>query len=234
MKKKKPIFNKGNKIRNIHVDVKSHLIILASLLIVFNLFLVACAISLAVFINRWYVWLIDILLVLLCLLKSIFTYLNGAKNFCYAIYENCIYLDSIWYDKTIIEYKLIKNIKFKVGFLDKMFGKKTHTLIILLNDELQTKINLYLIKESPENLIEEISKNSSIMFKQKSAQNKTTENKTINNKVENKTIENKTTENKINENKTENHTVENKITQGKMIEHKTIKGKKAAGNKATK
>lgn len=207
MKKKKPIFNKGNKIRNIEVDVKSHLRILAGLLIVFNLFLVDCAIFLAIFINLWYVWLIDILLVLLCVIRSVFTYLNGSKNFCYTLYENCIYLDSIWYDKTIIEYKLIKNIKFKIGFLDKIFGKRTHTLTILLDDELQTKINLYLIKESPESLIEEVSKNSSIIFKQKlPKETKTTEIETNETKeIEiNKTKTLETKESKIIKTKNEN------------------------------
>ena len=167
MKKQKQVFNKGNKIRDIVIDSKSHLAILASLLVIFNAFLIVCAILLASMLNVWYVWLIDFLLVLFCVVKSILTYVKGSKYFCYSLYENCIYLDSIWYDKTIIEYKLINRIKFKTGLLDNFFGKKTHTLTLFLDDELQTKVNLYLIKEKPENLIEEIAKHSQLIFKAK-------------------------------------------------------------------
>ncbi len=164
MKKKKQIFNKGKKIRNIQIDAKIHLRILAILLILFNLFLFVCAVSMAVMLNVWYVWVLDIVLVTFCLVKSIVTYLKGVKQFGYALYENCIYLDSILYDSSIVEYQLIKNIKFKTGILDKLFGKKTYTVTLYLNDEIQTKVNLYLIKEDPDKLFEEILQHCQLSF----------------------------------------------------------------------
>lgn len=164
MKKQKKVFNKGQKLGEIQVNSTCHLKILATLLVVFNLFLIVAAIAVAVLINHWIIYTLDVLIVAFCLLRSFSTYFVGGKQFCYALYENCIFLDSIWYDSTIIEYSIIKRIKFRVGFLDKLFGKNTCTLTLFLNDALQSKVNLYFVKEDPQALIEKIKSFSNLSF----------------------------------------------------------------------
>ena len=112
---------------------------------------------LARWINIWWVWLIDLVLVAYGIVRSLYTFIYSMKNYHFALHENCLVLNSMWYYNTVIDFKSIKEIKTKIGFWDKIFGRATCTLTLLLNDELQTKINLYFIKENPTSLYNELS-----------------------------------------------------------------------------
>lgn len=163
MKKEK--FEIGNKIREIKVDNKQNSTILGVCLLIFNLFFIASAILLAYWINFWIIWVLDVLIVLFCVSRSIYTFIYSKKKHSYAIYENCLILNTVWYDNAIMDFNSINRIKMKVGFVDKWFRRGTHTLTIYLNDEIQTKINLYFIKEDPKTLIDEITNLSNHNFK---------------------------------------------------------------------
>lgn len=147
----------GAKIRDLKIDLSTNLFILALLLIVFNCVFICSALLLAYWINIWWVWLIDIIIALYCAFYSLATFVYyNSNNYYYSLHENCLVLNSIRYDNTIIEYKMIKQIKTKIGFWDKIIGRGTCTMTMYLNDDAQTKIKIYFIKENATQLYNEI------------------------------------------------------------------------------
>ena len=155
-KSKKIQFKTGNKIRDLSIDLNVNLFILGMLLIVFNCVFIISALLLAHWINLWWVWFIDFVLVIFCILHSIANFVYNSKNYHFTLHENCMVLNSMWFYNTIIDLRQIKEIKTKIGFWDKLFGRGTCTLTLLLSDEFQTKINLYFLKEDPTNLYNEL------------------------------------------------------------------------------
>lgn len=155
-KQKKQPIKLGKKIRNLNIDLSTNLFILLMLLIVFNCVFIISALMLAHWINIWWVWVIDLAVSILCVVYSICSYLYCVKNYRFVLYENCLVLNSMWYYNTIIELKQIKQVEVKIGFWDKVFGRGTCTLILRLNDELQTKIKLYFLKENCTKLKDEL------------------------------------------------------------------------------
>lgn len=155
-KQKKQPIKLGKKIRNLNIDLGTNLFILLMLLVVFNCVFIISALMLAHWINIWWVWLIDLVVSILCVVYSVCSYLYCVKNYCFALYENCLVLNSMWYYNTVIELKLVKQVEVKTGFWDRVFGRGTCTLVLRLNDESQTKIKLYFLKENIAQLKDEL------------------------------------------------------------------------------
>ncbi len=155
-KEQLPEIKIGATIRDLKIDLSTNLFILGLLLIVFNCVFIISAFMLAYWINLWWVWLIDITLVIYCVTHSVCSYFYNKKNYHFTLHTNCLVLNSMWYYNTVIDYKLIKEIKVKTGFWDRIFGRGTCTLTIYLKNEMQAKINLYFLKENPTQLYNEL------------------------------------------------------------------------------
>ena len=155
-KRKLDEFNKGERIRDLKIDMPVNLLILGLMLFIFNCVFGVCAGLLMYWIRITWVWIIDLLLIVFALIDTIISFFYYKRNYYFRIYENCLLLNSIWYSNAIIEYKNIKSINIKCGFWDKVFGRGTCTLKIFLNDESRNKITLYFLKEDIQQLSKEL------------------------------------------------------------------------------
>ncbi len=155
-KAKQPEFDKGEKIRDLKIDKSLNMGIMGVSLILLNCFLAYSAIMLAIWINFWFVWVLDCFIVAFCLYKSIHTFFHTSKTYKFSLYSNCVALNSLWLDNMVVQYNQIKKIKIRTSFPDRIFRHGTCTLTIFLNDELNNKISLYFLKENPQKLMLEL------------------------------------------------------------------------------
>ncbi|MBR6778614.1 MAG: hypothetical protein IKM43_00460 [Clostridia bacterium] len=157
MKKKKDLTKpKDEKIRDIEIDKQKHLLELGLLIVLFNLFLIGAVTRLGTYINVWYVWLINGILTIYCIIHSIVTMIRQYKNNKYQLFKDKIVVNSIWY-ATEVEYKEIVRMESKLTFLDKFATKHTCSLVIIFGQD-RHRIVLHRITEDINKLIKEIDK----------------------------------------------------------------------------
>ena len=165
MKRKE--FDIGKKVKEINVDYNQKFFIHAVLLVIFNLLLLIATITLGCLINVWYIWLIDILMIISCFITSVCNFTHAKARYKYTICTNGIMLNSMWYDNMAVDYKLIKRIKMGSRFIDRIASRGTYTITIFLRDDLKSKLTLYFVKDDMMKIkqsIEEQAKNARIQF----------------------------------------------------------------------
>ena len=155
MKKKEEEFQIGKFIKEIEIDEHQHLFWLSVLLILANIVLLVSIVYLVVKFMKWYIWLIDICILVFCILQSIRTYKNSKKMRVYAIHENCLIIKSLMYD-TVIELSNIFDVKPKRTLYDIFDKKGVRSLELLIKSKSRDKIILRFINEDVYKLAQEI------------------------------------------------------------------------------
>ncbi len=155
MKKKEEEFQIGKFIKEIEIDEHQHLFWLSVLLILANIVLLISIVYLVVKFMKWYIWLIDICILVFCILQSIRTYKNSKKMRVYAIHENCLIIKSLMYD-TVIELSNIFDVKPKRTLYDIFAKKGVRSLELLIKSKSRDKIILRFINEDVYKLAQEI------------------------------------------------------------------------------
>ena len=110
------------------------------------------------YINKWYIYLLDIIIVGFCIYRSVVCIKLAKKNHGYTLYSNALAVNSLWYDTTVDISKVYKVVPKKT-LLDKM-TKRTNSLEIYFKDGGYYKIKLYHISEDIGELISEIMQRS--------------------------------------------------------------------------
>ena len=117
MKNKQEEFKIGKFIREIEIDEHQHLFWLGVFLILANIFLLFAVIYLVVQFMKWYIWILDICILVFCIVQSVRTYKNAKKIRVYAIHENCLIIKSLMYD-TVIDLAQVFEVKRKKTLYD--------------------------------------------------------------------------------------------------------------------
>ena len=121
----------GNKIKDVKINQRQHFLLFVSMLIFFNLLLLASVWFLLMHLSRWYTWVFCV--VLLCVIFGIsFKVYIDAKTFhkC-ELYDNAIVVNSIWFN-LVVGLNEICEMSIKESFLDKAFKINTKSLEVKL------------------------------------------------------------------------------------------------------
>ncbi len=145
----------GNKVREIEIDRTQYVTYLRVMLAIFNLFLLAGVIALVVYINRWYIYIIDILIVAYCIYRSAAIVHSAKTKHGYTLYSNAIIANSLWYD-TAVDLSTIYKVVERKTLLDRITKRGTHSIIIYFKDGGYYQIKLYNLTENVDELINEI------------------------------------------------------------------------------
>ena len=155
MKTKQEELQPGNYIKEIEIDEHQHLFWLAILLILSNILLLFAVIYLVVEFMKWYIWLLDICILVYCIIQSVRTYKNSSKIRIYSLYDNCLVIKSLLYDTTI-DLSQIFEVKPKRTLFDKLANKGTRSIEILIKSKSRDKIILRYINEDINKLCQQI------------------------------------------------------------------------------
>lgn len=155
MLKKKEEFQVGKFIREIEIDEHQHLFWLGVFLILANILLLIAVIYLVIQFMKWYIWILDICVLVFCIVQSVRTYKNAKKIRVYAIHDNCLIVKSLMYD-TVIDLSQIYDAKPKKTVYDRLSKKGVRSLALLIKSKSRDKIILRFINEDVEKLAQEI------------------------------------------------------------------------------
>ena len=148
---KKQEFVLTEKIKEIEIDKFQANFLLNLMLVLFNIFLFAAVVTFVMALNRWYVWLIIVLIEIFCVSFSVVTFFKAQKN-SFEISSNAISIKTAWFDG-VIKLNCIYKITPKQTLFDKMMKRNNYTLTIYFNDNGYFKIKIYNIKENVNELI---------------------------------------------------------------------------------
>ncbi len=155
MKNKQEEFKIGKFIREIEIDEHQHLFWLGVFLILANIFLLFAVIYLVVQFMKWYIWILDICILVFCIVQSVRTYKNAKKIRVYAIHENCLIIKSLMYD-TVIDLAQVFEVKRKKTLYDWLSKKGVRSLELLIKSRSRDKIILRFINEDIDKLAQEL------------------------------------------------------------------------------
>ncbi len=155
MKNKQEEFKIGKFIREIEIDEHQHLFWLGVFLILANIFLLFAVIYLVVQFMKWYIWILDICILVFCIVQSVRTYKNAKKIRVYAIHENCLIIKSLMYD-TVIDLAQVFEVKRKKTLYDWLSKKGVRSLELLIKSRSRDKIMLRFINEDIDKLAQEL------------------------------------------------------------------------------
>ena len=145
----------GKLIKEITIDEHQHLFWLAVLLILSNILLLFAVIYLVIQFMKWYIWLIDICVLVYCIVQSVRTYKNSSKIRVYLLYNNCLVVKSLLYD-TAIDLSQVFEVKPKRTLMDKLAKKDTGSIEIFIKSKSRDKIILRYINEDIDKLCQQI------------------------------------------------------------------------------
>ena len=155
MKTKREELVPGKLIKEITIDEHQHLFWLAVLLILSNILLLFAVIYLVIQFMKWYIWLIDICVLVYCIVQSVRTYKNSSKIRVYLLYNNCLVVKSLLYD-TAIDLSQVFEVKPKRTLMDKLAKKDTGSIEIFIKSKSRDKIILRYINEDIDKLCQQI------------------------------------------------------------------------------
>ena len=141
--------------RRIKTDSVQHNTLLYSVIILCNILLLVSVGLLIDSWNRWWTWLIGVIIVLACLNYSICTLIFSKKNFYYELTNTEINIRTE-FCKHSIKYENILRLTPKQAFIDKLFNRKEQTIVIHTNLPKNSEIVLYSVSENVLDLINEI------------------------------------------------------------------------------
>ena len=160
MKNKKGITKElvlKNKIREIQINERQHFFLFVSMIVVFNILLIASVWFVLLYLNSWYNWVICMFMLGACFALSLRTY-RKIKHFHQCIiYENAIRINSIWFEINV-ELSRIYEINTKESILDKIFKINTKSLEFKIYGSRRKKFTLHFIEEDIFKLKQELTK----------------------------------------------------------------------------
>ena len=155
MEKELDTFATGDKIKDVKINERQHFLLFVSVLLLFNVLLLASTIFVLVFLTKWYNWLMCIVIWVICAWFSFKAYRDEKNYHKCAIYNNAIVVNSIWFN-IVVDFKNIYDIKIKESNLDKMFNTNTHSMTLYLINGKRKKFTIHFIEEDVEELKNEI------------------------------------------------------------------------------
>lgn len=155
MKKTIEVFETGNKIKDVKINEKQHFLLFISILILFNVILLASTIFVLVFLTKWYNWVLCVIIWITCSWFSFKAYRDEKNYHKCALYENAIVVNSIWFN-IVVDLKNIYDIKIKESILDKAFKINTLSMELYLINSKRKKFTIHFIEEDTEKLKAEI------------------------------------------------------------------------------
>lgn len=155
MKENKDELQPRNFIKEIKIDEHQHLLWLAVLLILSNILLLFAVIYLVVKFMRWYIWILDICILVYCIVQSVRTYKNSSKMRVYSLYDNCLVVKSLLYD-TVIDLSQVFEVKPKRTLCDRLAKNGKMSVEILIKSKSRDKIILRHINEDITELCQQI------------------------------------------------------------------------------
>ena len=145
----------GKKVRDVKVSEKQHFLLFVSMLVLFNLLMVASIWFVLIYMNKWYNWVICIALLFVTFGLSFKTYCDTKLfNKC-TIYDNAIEIKSIWFNFKF-ELKDVYEMNVKESFLDKAFKTNTKSLVVKVMNHRRHKFTIHFIEENAVKLKQEI------------------------------------------------------------------------------
>ena len=134
------------KIRDIKINQRQHFMFYISMMVLFNMILIASVAFVLVYLNMWYNWVLCFIVIGVCVYLTFNTYIHE-KNFhkC-AIHKNAIVINSIWFN-FIADFSKIVLVKPKKSILDKIFKLSTHSLEVRLINSRRKKFTIHFIEE---------------------------------------------------------------------------------------
>lgn len=141
--------------RRIEIDIKQFKGVMLLSLFVFNAILLSAIITLLCCWNRWFVWLVCIVVGCYCIGSSFYTYFKSRKRLSYNLTENSLTILSTLIDVSI-PYEEISKIIVKTSLNDRLFKRKEQTLVLHTKGKEKSKYAIYFIKEDANALAKEL------------------------------------------------------------------------------
>ena len=154
-KEQSPEFVLGEKIRDVKINERQHFTLFVSLLIFFNVLMIASAWFVLMYLTEWYYWIVCVFLVAVCCALSFRSYLHVKSFHKCSLHDNALSIKSIWINLDI-EYKHIYEIIVKESILDKIFKLNTKSLELHMMGIKRKKFTLHFIEENAVKLKQEI------------------------------------------------------------------------------
>ena len=156
----------GKKIRDVKTSEKHHFLLFVSVLILFNLFLVASVWFVLQHLKDWYNWVVCFSILAVAFGMSLKVYRDTNKFNKFEIYDNAIVINSIWMN-LLVPMKDICEMTVKNSKLDKLIKLDTKSLEVKLLGQKRKKFTIHFIEENVVKLKQEI-----IMLMDKDSGNK--------------------------------------------------------------
>lgn len=147
----------GKEIRNVKINEKQHFLLFVSMLLFFNLLMLASVWFLLMFLNSWYNWVICVALLIVVFSMSFKVYRDTKVFHRCKLYDNAIVINSIWFN-LIVGLNEICELNVKETFLDKIFKLNTKSLEVKIIGRRRRKFTIHFIEESVVKLKAEILK----------------------------------------------------------------------------
>ena len=145
----------GKKIRDVKINERQHFLLFVSMLLLFNGLLLASVWFVLINLNKWYNWVICVLLLGLSFWLSLKTFREQKRFHKCELFDNAISLNSIWFNLNI-GYNEIYEMNVKVSTLDKIFHLNTKSLEVKIMGRRRKKFTIHFIEENAVKLKQEI------------------------------------------------------------------------------
>jgi len=145
----------GKKIRDVKINERQHFLLFVSMLILFNLILLASVWFVLIYLNRWYNWVICIAILAVIFSFSFKTYLDIKTFHKCELYDNALVIKSIWFNLKV-DLKDIYEMNVKESKLDKLFKINTKSLEVKILGHRRKKFTIHFIEENAVKLKQEI------------------------------------------------------------------------------
>lgn len=164
----------SKKIKEIQVNQRFHRRVLGIWLIIFGVLLV-CALSFVIAtVRTWYIIIVAVCLLVFCTWRGIVTYKKSKDCHKYIIYEDKLTINSVWYDYNLKIAEIFMAEPITTIF-DKVFKRKSSTIVIYSKESVSRKIFMTYISEDTTKLCEQIMKLSVKARRQETRENKENE-----------------------------------------------------------
>lgn len=152
---KKPEIILGKKIRDVKTNEKQHFLLFVAMLILFNGLLLTAVWFVLMHLNKWYNWVVCVILVGLSFWLSLKTFREQKRFHKCELFDNAISLNSIWFNLNV-GYHEIYEMNVKVSKLDRIFHLDTKSLEVKIMGRKRKKFTIHFIEENAIKLKQEI------------------------------------------------------------------------------
>ena len=145
----------GKKIRDVKINERQHFLLFVSMLLLFNGLLLTSVWFVLINLNKWYNWVICILILALCFWWSFKTYRDQKRFHKCEIFDNALVINSIWFN-LVVGFNEIYEMNVKVSKLDKIFHLNTKSLEVKIMGRKRKHFTIHFIEENAVKLKQEI------------------------------------------------------------------------------